>query len=160
MRSASIPLALLVLASLAACAKSAAPPPAPRTTYGRVTEGPTRTPAEILAGIDRYDGKTVRVAGTVADVCQKRGCWLDVAGDGGDTIRLKVKDGEVVFPASIKGKKVIAEGVVVKIPADPAEDGGACGAGEEHEEGHAACGRPAGARARLDGTGAVVIDAT
>ena len=164
----SLPLLLLIAAcSKAPAAPQAAPAPAaaPQApkgqTYGQVTaDGPTLTPAEVLASIDKYDGKTVRVAGTVGDVCAKRGCWLDVAGAGGETLRLKVKDGEVVFPQSIKGKKVIAEGIVVKIPVDPAEDTAACGGGEEHAEGHTACTRPEGARARLDGTGAVIFDAT
>ena len=97
--------------------------------------------------------------GTVAAVCQKRGCWMDVAGAGA-TIRIKVQDGQVVFPRSAQGKKVIAEGVVVKIPADPAADPASCGGGEDHAAGeaHVDCARPAGATARIDGVGATIID--
>jgi hypothetical protein len=151
----------------AAPAQSAAPAPSPVATYGRVTDGPTVTPAQVLGQIDAYEGKPVRVEGTVAAVCQMRGCWMDVAGAGGEKIRIKVKDGEVVFPKDAAGKKVIAEGVVVKIPADPAVDTASCGGGSEghaHAEGEGAgeggehhdCARPAGASARIDGVGATI----
>jgi hypothetical protein len=136
------------------------PAAAPTTTYGVVSEGPAITPAQALATLAANNGKTVRIAGIVSAVCPMRGCWMDIAGDGGETIRIKVKDGEVVFPPTAKGKRVIAEGVLVEIPADPADDKHACG-DEGHAAGqHADCSRPAGARARLDGTGAVVSDAS
>jgi hypothetical protein len=143
-----------------AAAAPAAAPTANRTTYGLVTVGPTMSPGAALASLDANDGKTVRIEGTVAAVCPMRGCWMDIAGDRGETIRIKVKDGEVVFPQTAKGKRVVAEGVLVKIPADPAADTHTCG-DEGHAKGeHADCARPAGARARLDGTGAVVTDAS
>jgi Domain of unknown function (DUF4920) len=127
--------------------------------YGKVSEGPTVTPEAILADVDGYAGKAVRVEGTVSAVCEKAGCWMQVAGaTEGQGIRIKVVDGEVVFPMSAKGKKVIAEGTVVKIPADPASDNTAtCGGKEDHAD-HAECARPAGATARIDGVGATVID--
>jgi hypothetical protein len=139
---------------------AAAPAAAPGTTYGVVNDGPSMTPGQALASLAANNGKTVRIAGTVSAVCPMRGCWMDIAGDGGETIRIKVKDGEVVFPATAKGKRVVAEGVLVEIPADPADDKHACG-DEGHAAGeHADCSRPAGARARLDGVGATVSDAS
>jgi hypothetical protein len=158
-------LSLVLFSLLAACSRQpAATPPTTaavaKTTYGVVTDGPTLTPAQVLAAIDEHDGKTVRVAGTVGEVCEKRGCWMGVVGEGGETIRIKVKDGEVVFPVSARGKKVVAEGIAVKIPADPSDDPASCGTQEGHDEGHADCARPAGASARVDGTGATIIDAS
>jgi hypothetical protein len=151
----------LILVLSAACTKAeSSTPPVSTTVYGKVTAGPTVTPAQILAQIDSYAGKPVRVEGTVAAVCQMRGCWMDVAGAGGEKIRIKVKDGEITFPPGAKGKKVIAEGVVIKIPADPAADSTASCGGEPGAEGgeHHDCSRPAGASARIDGTGATIID--
>jgi hypothetical protein len=162
---------LIVLSLICACAKAeppaAATKPAPtpevkKATYGHVSEGPAVSPSEILAKIDEYDGKVMRVQGTVAAVCQHRGCWMDIAGVDGSTIRIKVKDGEVVFPKTATGKKVIAEGVVVKIPADPADDKTSCEGGEGHAEAqgaeHEDCARPKGASARIDGSGAVIFE--
>jgi hypothetical protein len=149
----------------AACTAEKRPEPAAAATtpakevYGQVSEGPAVQPSEILARIDAYAGKVVRVEGTVAAVCKMRGCWMDVAGADGAKLRIKVRDGQVVFPTSAVGKRVIAEGVVVKIPLDPASDDAACGSAEHHAESaaHEECARPAGATARIDGTGAVVL---
>lgn len=69
---------------------------------------------DILASPDQYAGKTVRVEGTVTDVCPKRGCWFEMAGTKpGDKLRFKVQDGVMVFPMTAKGKYAVAEGVVV-----------------------------------------------
>jgi Domain of unknown function (DUF4920) len=77
---------------------------------------------ELIAHADKYLGKTVRVEGVVADVCAKRGCWMDIVGDGATaTIRIKVEDGVMVFPTSAKGKQAVAEGVFTKIEMTPDE---------------------------------------
>ena len=138
-------------------APAAAPATAPKAmSYGRVTQGPTVTPSAVLADIDGFAGKAVRLEGTATKVCERAGCWMDVA-DANASIRIKVRDGEVVFPIAARGRRVVAEGTIVKIPLDPAKDPAACGGG--HEPGHD-CARPAGATARLDGVGATVFDAT
>ena len=69
--------------------------------------------AEILADPARYEGKVVRVEGTVTDVCPMRGCWFDVQGDAAGTeLRFKVRDGVMEFPMTAVGKHAVAEGVV------------------------------------------------
>lgn len=73
--------------------------------------------AAILDDPEAYAGKTVRVEGTVTDVCPKRGCWFEMAGDEpGQKMRFKVQDGVMVFPMSAKGKHAVAEGVVALQP--------------------------------------------
>ena len=68
--------------------------------------------SEILSNPDEFIGKTVRVKGIAVAGCAHRGCWLNIASDvEGQTIRLQVKDGEIVFPPEIIGETVIAEGV-------------------------------------------------
>lgn len=70
----------------------------------------------ILADPAKFDGKKVLVEGKIVDVCQEMGCWLDVAcTKEGEKIRVKVKDGEIVFPKNGKGKTVLVEGVVSKV---------------------------------------------
>jgi hypothetical protein len=70
----------------------------------------------ILSDPSVYDGKEVLVEGTIVGVCQGMGCWLDVAGaTEGEKIRVKVEDGEIVFPKDGKGKTVLVEGVVYKV---------------------------------------------
>jgi hypothetical protein len=45
-----------------------------------------------------------------------KGCWMDLVSDDKEhKIRVKVNDGEMVFPVEAKGSEAIAEGVVTKI---------------------------------------------
>lgn len=85
------------------------------TTYGDGVKGASRVSiADLMADPKAYEGKTVQVEGTVADVCPKRGCWFEMAGQKpGDKVRFKVQDGVMVFPMDAKGKQAVAEGVVV-----------------------------------------------
>lgn len=106
------PAATTVPASGAAIDPAVAKPQG--TAYG---EGVKLTDATsisaILANPDPFVGKAVRVEGMIADVCPKRGCWMELAGDvEGDKLRFKVQDGVMVFPMDAKGKYAVAEGVV------------------------------------------------
>jgi hypothetical protein len=60
-----------------------------------------------------YVGKKVKVSGLIIDVCSMRGCWIYLAGDRDfEKIRIKVTDGEIVFPMEARGKVAIVEGVL------------------------------------------------
>jgi len=60
-----------------------------------------------------YVGKKVKVSGLIIEVCSKRGCWIYLAGDRDfEKIRIKVTDGEIVFPMEARGKVATVEGVV------------------------------------------------
>lgn len=86
----------------------------PGTVYGAgVSQAESVPMATLLADPKAYEGKAVRVEGTVTDVCPKRGCWFEMAGEQpGQKMRFKVRDGEMVFPMDAKGKYALAEGVV------------------------------------------------
>lgn len=67
----------------------------------------------ILDRPEEFAGKPVRIEGTVVEVCQKRGCWVAIAaGEEGRELRVKVEDGVIVFPASARGRRAVAEGTV------------------------------------------------
>jgi len=87
-------------------------------TYGRGVNVPEATPiAKILADPDAYVGKTVRIEGKVLDVCPMKGCWMELAQEGGgSSLKVKVDDGVIVFPVTAKGKLAVAEGVLEAIP--------------------------------------------
>ncbi len=70
--------------------------------------------AAVIAQPADYVGKTIRIDGVATAVCSAMGCWMAVAPEAdpsGQTVRLKVEDGAIVFPVSAKGKNVSAEGV-------------------------------------------------
>jgi hypothetical protein len=70
--------------------------------------------ATLLAHPDDYVGKTVQVKGKIVEVCQMMGCWMDLTNDAGQKLRIKVEDGEIVFPKDSAGKVAVAEGKFTK----------------------------------------------
>lgn len=72
----------------------------------------------LLAHPERYVGKKVRVEGVVADVCPRRGCWIDIHDERSRAVRFEVEDGEIVFPKECTGKDVTAEGVFRRMELD------------------------------------------
>ena len=72
--------------------------------------------AQIEAHPEKYVGKLVQVRGRVSEVCQAMGCWMNIVDPVGErSIRIKVNDGEIVFPESAVGKLAVAEGKLVKL---------------------------------------------
>ncbi|MBV6512312.1 MAG: hypothetical protein FMNOHCHN_01809 [Ignavibacteriaceae bacterium] len=74
--------------------------------------------SDILADPESFVGKKVLVEGEVIDVCSAAGCWMELKSDKDGKIKIKVKDGEIVFPMEAAGKKALVEGLVYKIDLD------------------------------------------
>ena len=69
------------------------------------------TVAQVLATPASYLQQPFTVQGKIDAVCQKKGCWMQFAtGADEPTFRLKVKDGDMEFPVSAKGKTAYAYG--------------------------------------------------
>ncbi len=82
---------------------------------------------DLLKDPAKFEGKKVVVEGTVVDVCQHSGCWVELAGaEKGQTLFVKAKDGEIVFPKNVVHKTVLVEGVVERMAVK----------GEEKHESH------------------------
>lgn len=72
--------------------------------------------SKILSAPEEYVGKTVLVEGEILEVCQMAGCWMELKSDAeNQKIKIKVKDGDIVFPVEAKGKSAVVEGTVYKI---------------------------------------------
>jgi hypothetical protein len=82
--------------------------------YGKALTLKSKTSvSEILASPAKFDGKRVQIEGAVVDVCESRGCWIELASDKEfESIIFKVDDGVMVFPMSAKGKTARAEGLI------------------------------------------------
>jgi len=72
---------------------------------------------QLMADPEKYLGKMVSVRGKVKEVCPMAGCWVDMT-DKDQQVRIKVKDGEIVFDKSLVGKQVQAHGTVYKFDLD------------------------------------------
>lgn len=85
--------------------------------YGKEITLKTKTSiSKILQNPEAFIGKQVLVEGNVVEVCKNRGCWIDLSGKNNlEKIKVKVNDGEIVFPLEAKGKKALVEGEVYAI---------------------------------------------
>ena len=95
--------------------------------------------SDILSNPAEFEGKKVLVEGTVVGVCEKRGCWIELSSDKEfESIRIKVNDGEIVFPMEAKGKTALVEGEVF---AFTYETDAGCSGGCQHKakEGKGCC---------------------
>lgn len=70
---------------------------------------------QLMATPAAYANQTVQVKGKVTEVCQMAGCWMQLAGSGKNAVRVKVNDGDIVFPRTSVGKMAVAEGMLKKI---------------------------------------------
>ena len=70
----------------------------------------------LIDNADEYLNTDVLISGTILEVCPMRGCWVNVKdNDSESRIRVKVTDGEIVFPLSSKGKQVNVQGTFTKL---------------------------------------------
>ncbi len=75
------------------------------------------TVAQVLAQPANYLQHPFTVQGKIDAVCQKKGCWMQFATAADQpTFRLKVKDGDMEFPVSAKGKTAYAYGTLKAKP--------------------------------------------
>lgn len=126
-------LFLILALALAACQPTPEQPPAddastetaPVATADYEPFGDAVTPdnavpvATVAADPSPYVDQTVKLEGTVAEVCQMKGCWFTLQAPQGRNVRLMVPrdaDGNYVFtmPKDISGSTVIVEGTLTE----------------------------------------------
>jgi len=66
--------------------------------------------ADLVKSPDAWKGKTVRTEGTVAAVCQEKGCWMTLK-SGDASVRVRFKDYGFFVPKDCAGATVTLEGV-------------------------------------------------
>jgi hypothetical protein len=71
--------------------------------------------AKLAKDPARLAGRKVLISGTVKEVCQGRGCWVEVEADGASFIARSL-DESVLLPKDCKGRKVVVQGVVKPLP--------------------------------------------
>jgi hypothetical protein len=60
--------------------------------------------------------KLCLIEGEILDVCPMMGCWIELKSDEADEmIKVKVNDGEIVFPMEAIGSTAMVEGKVYKL---------------------------------------------
>ena len=89
----------------------------PIGSYGQVVSKTNQLSLhELINSADKYLGKNVVVNAQIDDVCPMRGCWMNIFDKKTSaSLRVKVTDGDIVFPLSGVGRDVIAEGIFTKL---------------------------------------------
>ncbi len=133
MKKYSLLMALAVVFALSSCAEKATEPTEEEGTeevsneettseetiagtYGdqdMTAEGAV-SPEEMLAMLEETDSIQVKVKGEVADVCQRKGCWMDMAVTEDESMTIKFKDYEFFVPMNCQGKTAIVDGYAKK----------------------------------------------
>lgn len=81
--------------------------------YGEeITEEGAVNVDEMLAMLEGNDSVNVKVVTTVEEVCQKKGCWMDVALSNGERMQVSFKDYGFFVPKDCMGRTAVMEGVV------------------------------------------------
>jgi hypothetical protein len=108
-----VPVLLMTAAVCAATLVAATPDEA----LGAPLVVKEQTPiADLLAKPAKFVGRSVQVKGKITAVCQMMGCWMELKDEAsGASIRIKVHDGEIVFPKDSAGKLGVAEGTFTEI---------------------------------------------
>lgn len=68
---------------------------------------------QLAAQMGDREEMTVKIEGIIEDVCQKKGCWMNVytPGKEDEAVFVKFKDYAYFMPLDAAGKRVIMEGV-------------------------------------------------
>ncbi|MEW5855339.1 MAG: DUF4920 domain-containing protein [Myxococcota bacterium] len=106
---------VLCLATPALAADKPAAAPAAqkgKQTYGKPFTTAAAVPvADVMAASDKFEGKSVKMTGTVSKVCQKKGCWFELAPTaGGRGVRIKSADYTIFVPMDSAGRTATVEG--------------------------------------------------
>ena len=80
-------------------------------TFGEgVKKGNVITTAEIESKLGENTKKDMKVTGLVTLVCQKKGCFMNLAMPDGKTMFVNFKDYAFFMPKDLAGKKVVIDG--------------------------------------------------
>jgi hypothetical protein len=90
--------------------------------------------AQLAKDPARFAGRRIRIEGKVKDVCQGRGCWVEVEA-GGASFLARSLDETVLLPKDCKGRLIVVQGLVRVLPRAAKEEAQA--AGDSH-----ACPKP------------------
>ena len=78
--------------------------------------------AKLLASPTEFEGKTVAVEAKIRKACEKKGCWMELAGtEKGPGVRVTFKDYGFFVPLDSAGSTAKVEGVVKVAMLDDAK---------------------------------------
>jgi len=85
---------------------------------------------QLVAKMQGKDSLKIKLTGPIAEVCQKKGCWMNMNVGNNQSMKIRFKDYAFFIPKDASGKTVFIEGVAFKDTTSVAdlqhyaEDGG------------------------------------
>ncbi|MCC7535460.1 MAG: DUF4920 domain-containing protein [Deltaproteobacteria bacterium] len=78
---------------------------------------------EILGEPSRFAGQTVKTTGVVRQVCQRMGCWMELAAEGSQArpVFVRMAGHAFLLPRDVVGRRATAEGRIAVRPLSPNE---------------------------------------
>lgn len=80
----------------------------------KITDQDAIASTDLLSEIEGKDSVTLKVKGTVNEVCQAKGCWMTMDLDKDQSMRITFKDYGFFIPTNSSGKNAVVQGVVKK----------------------------------------------
>lgn len=65
---------------------------------------------QLITKLAGKDSINIKLSGTIEDVCQKKGCWMNINIGNGKSMKVKFKDYAFFVPKDAAGKTVYIEG--------------------------------------------------
>ena len=85
------------------------------SSYGaKINSGKAIAATTLLKQMEGKDSLNVKVTGKIIDVCQRKGCWMNVDLGNGKEMMVRFKDYGFFIPKDAAGKTVVVEGVAYK----------------------------------------------
>lgn len=66
--------------------------------------------SEVKATLGNHDSLAMKVEGKIVEVCQKKGCWMEIDLGNSETMRVTFKDYAFFVPKDASGKTFIIDG--------------------------------------------------
>jgi hypothetical protein len=89
--------------------------------YGKeLTDAKLVPVQDVFEHPESYQGKTIKLEGTILEVCQKQGCWLTL-GSGDKHLMVDMSDHTFFVPKDSSGRHVVVEGFLVLEPMSKEE---------------------------------------
>lgn len=120
----SIILALSCLLILSQCKNESTNTSAQRSpvmnagskSFGALITEEGSVSADMVPSMMKADSMKMKITGKVTQVCQAKGCWMNIvsASGAGTPIFVQFKDYAYFMPKDCSGKKVTIEGIVYK----------------------------------------------
>ncbi len=86
-----------------------------------ITQDAAISADQLIAKMNGKDSIEIKLTGTIEDVCQKKGCWMNLSIGNNQSMKVRFKDYAFFMPKDAAGKTVFIEGLAYRDTTSVAE---------------------------------------